>query len=80
MEKYRRFDDPSCGINPFVPLLEKPRPIPMKIIKIVSYKSILLNLTFKLSGLIFLLFKLPFLIVLLLMLLLFTLAKYIVKQ
>jgi len=23
MEKYRKFDDASCGINPFVPLPEK---------------------------------------------------------
>ena len=25
MEKFRRFDDPSCGINPFVPLKEQRR-------------------------------------------------------
>lgn len=36
MEKYRKFDDPSCGINPFVPNKTEQRPMPMKIINIVS--------------------------------------------
>jgi hypothetical protein len=25
MEKFRKFDDPRCGVNPFVPLIETPR-------------------------------------------------------
>jgi hypothetical protein len=36
MEKYRKFDDPSCGVNPFVPLKEGERPLYMKLIRIVS--------------------------------------------
>ena len=25
MEKFRKFDDPRCGVNPFVPLVEAQR-------------------------------------------------------
>jgi hypothetical protein len=40
MEKYRKFDDPSCGINPFTPLPTEQRPFPMKVIKaVVTYTS-----------------------------------------
>ena len=37
MEKYRRFDDPSCGINPFNPLAELQRKPMMSILKNVTY-------------------------------------------
>lgn len=34
MEKYRKFDDPACGINPFTPLPETSRPTWMKLLRI----------------------------------------------
>ena len=36
MEKFRKFDDPRCGVNPFVPLIEKPRPNYLLIPRLVS--------------------------------------------
>ncbi len=39
MEKYRRFDDPSCGINPFVPLPEEPRSTTVKFLRTVRLSS-----------------------------------------
>ena len=34
MEKYRKFDDPATGVNPFIPLSETPRPTWMRILRI----------------------------------------------
>jgi len=36
MEKYRRFDDPSCGINPFMPLPEQSYSSAMKVPRFVT--------------------------------------------
>ena len=41
MEKYRKFDDPRVGVNPFVPLKEAlPSPL-FGVLRFVSHKSIL---------------------------------------
>jgi hypothetical protein len=42
MEKYRKFDDASCGINPFVPLPEKTRPSTIQALRNVSYTCVLM--------------------------------------
>ena len=44
MEKFRKFDDPRCGVNPFVPLKENPRPSYLLIPRLVSLYSTLTSL------------------------------------
>ena len=59
MEKFRKFDDPRCGVNPFIPLVEKSRPVWAIIPRIVSRNFLTLYAQF-LSCLLFLI-KVPFL-------------------
>lgn len=40
MEKYRKFDDASCGINPFVPLPEEKRSVIGNLIRNVKIKNL----------------------------------------
>jgi hypothetical protein len=37
MEKFRKFDDPRCGVNPFIPLREEPRYLAIP--RYVSYST-----------------------------------------
>jgi len=64
MEKFRKFDDPSNGVNPFVPLKEEPRPLYMKPIKAISVVFLII-------------IKVPFLILMLLSLGFLHVFKYI---
>lgn len=42
MEKYRKFDDASCGVNPFIPRKETRRPIWMWLFKIILVPMLVL--------------------------------------
>ena len=42
MEKFRKFDDPRCGVNPFVPLRENPRPNYLLVPRFVSKISLII--------------------------------------
>ena len=65
MEKYRKFDDPSCGLNPFTPL--KPK---------YQYDPYLVYLRNLLSG-IFFIIKIPCIIIVSIMMAICHSLKYI---
>jgi len=67
MEKFRKFDDPSCGVNPFVPLKEEPRPLWMKPLRFFMAISLMTV-------------KIPFLILMLIGFAMVTLMKNLVPQ
>lgn len=64
MEKYRKFDDPSCGINPFMPLIEQKRPLLVKIVKLIIVP-------------LFIVIKIPFIFILLTMLFILNILKHV---
>eukprot|EP00347_Sterkiella_histriomuscorum_P002985 403366042 len=65
MEKYRKFDDASCGINPFVPLPEAQRSTFVQFLRMVL-------------SLILLVIKVPFILLLLIVLLFLNFVKYFI--
>ena len=44
MEKFRKFDDPSCGVNPFVPLPTSERPVYFQLPRMVSESLLALTI------------------------------------
>lgn len=75
MEKYRRFDDATCGVNPFIPLPETPRTGILKIARLVRLYPILF--LSQLLGVFLLFVKGSFLSLLVSLLLFFNLIKYL---
>jgi len=65
MEKFRKFDDASCGINPFVPVAE------------TGYRPIYIRIPRTLFSILIFIIKLPLILFVLLNIMVLTILKYV---